>query len=77
MITAVPESPSTALATYVLTVPAQTMASDFGAEAQSILPMGSLYEGALFVLFEAMVLALRDQLGVSADAMRANHKNLE
>lgn len=77
MITAVPDSPSTALATEVLAVPAQTMANDTGADVNTILPMGSLYEGALFVLFEAMVLALRDQLGVSAEAMRANHKNLE
>ena len=48
-----------------------------GMRAQSILPMGSLYEGAIFVLFEAMVLRLREQLGISPEAMRANHTNLE
>jgi len=76
-LTATPKTPAAALATEVLTIPAQTMASDTSPEAQSILPMGSLYEGAMFVLFEAMVLTLRDQLGISPSAMRANHTNLE
>jgi len=39
--------------------------------------MGSVFEGALFILFEAMVLKLKERLGVSAEAMRANHTNLE
>ena len=39
--------------------------------------MGSLYEGALFVVFEVMVLKLRDRLGVTPDEMRANHTNME
>ncbi len=61
----------------VVIVPAQTMADDQGASATSVLPMGSLYEGALFVLFEVMVLTLRERLGVTAEAMRARHTNLE
>lgn len=63
-------------ADLVLHVPAQTMADDQGGAA-SVLPMGSLYEGALFVLFEVLVLRLRDRLGVDPDAMRARHANLE
>ena len=39
--------------------------------------MGSLFEGALFVLFEVMVLKLIRRLQVSPEAMRANHTNLE
>ncbi|NND20292.1 MAG: 6-phospho-3-hexuloisomerase, partial [Silicimonas sp.] len=45
--------------------------------ATSLLPMGSVYEGALFLLFEIMILRLRDRLGVTPDAMRARHTNLE
>jgi 6-phospho-3-hexuloisomerase len=52
------------------------MADDLAA-ANSVLPMGSLYEGAQYVLFEIMILKLRDRLGVTAEAMRANHTNLE
>jgi 6-phospho-3-hexuloisomerase len=36
-----------------------------------------VFEGALFLLFEVMVLALRDRLGISPEAMRARHTNLE
>ena len=39
--------------------------------------MGSLYEGALFVLFEVIILKLIKMLNVTPEAMRANHTNLE
>ena len=64
-------------ADHVVTFPAQTMAADQGARATSILPMGSLFEGLMFLFFELLVLDLRDRLGVTPDAMRANHTNLE
>lgn len=76
-ITAQPLGRGAAYADFVLTLPAQTMADDQGALKSSTLPMGSLYEGALFVLFEVMILKLIDHLGISAEAMRANHTNLE
>ncbi|HET9597068.1 MAG TPA: SIS domain-containing protein [Anaeromyxobacteraceae bacterium] len=76
VVTAQPGGACARAADLVLPVPAQTMADDRGA-ATSVLPMGSLYEGALYVLFEVMVLRLRDRLGVGAEAMRARHTNLE
>jgi 6-phospho-3-hexuloisomerase len=39
--------------------------------------MGSLFEGAQFLVFELLVLALRDRLGEPAERMRARHTNLE
>ena len=57
-------------------IPAQTM-TDGRAGESSILPMGSLFEGALFLLFEIMVLKLRQRLGVTPEAIRENHTNLE
>lgn len=76
VLTAQPRGRAAAFADFVLTIPAQTMADDQG-PATSVLPMGSLYEGALFVLFEVMVLKLRDVLGVTPEQMRARHTNLE
>lgn len=76
LVTAEPAGGAAQRADTVLTVPAQTMASDQGASA-SVLPMGSLYEGALYVLFELIVLAVRDRIGITPAAMRANHTNLE
>lgn len=76
-LTGEPDAPCAKLASEVLTIPAQTMARDQGVGATSVLPMGSVYEGALFVLFEIMVLRLRDRLGETSETMRARHTNLE
>lgn len=74
-LTAERDTPAAALATQVLHIPAMTMARD--RTAASVLPMGSIYEGALFLLFEIMVLDLRDRLGETAATMRARHTNME
>ncbi len=84
-ITAQPDGAAPGMADTIITLPAQTMADDrrstSGADDRrstgSILPMGSLYEGAQYIFFEVVILALRDDLGLSPDAMRANHTNLE
>ncbi len=77
LVTAQPRASAAGIADFVLTVPAQTMANDQGAREMSILPMGSVFEGALFLLFEIMVLKLREMQGISPDAMRARHTNME
>ena len=76
-VTAQPDGVAPKRADVVLHIPAQTMADDGEAVATSILPMGSVFEGAQFVVFEALVLTLRDRLDIAAEAMRANHTNLE
>ncbi len=77
VFTAQPDGIASHFADFVLTIPAQTMANDLSGRQTSVLPMGSLYEGALFILFEVMVLKLIDKLKISADFMRSNHTNLE
>jgi len=77
LLTAEPQASAAQLADFTLNIPAQTMASDQGAQATSVLPMGSLFEGALFMLFEIMVLKLKTMLDVAPEAMRARHTNLE
>ncbi len=76
VVTAQPEGDCPKAADVVLPIAAQTMADDRG-PAASVLPMGSLFEGAQYVLFEVMILKLRDRLTVSPETMRANHTNLE
>ena len=39
--------------------------------------MGSLFEGAQYLTFELLILALRDHVGADPAAMRARHTNLE
>lgn len=64
------------LADHVFEVPAQAMA-DGPAIAVSVLPMGSLYEMSLFLIFEVLVIQLREKLNVQTDEMRSRHTNLE
>jgi 6-phospho-3-hexuloisomerase len=75
-ITAEPEGPVPKMSDETLVLPAQTMANDQG-ENVSILPMGSVYEGALFVLFEVIILKLKTSLKITDEVMRSNHTNLE
>lgn len=79
LLTARPEGSASRFADNIAVVPAQTMADDHNrAEpSASILPMGSLYEGALFILFEIVILRLSSALGRTAEAMRSKHTNLE
>lgn len=77
LITAQPRTSAARLADRLLVVPAQTMADDQGEKRSSAFPMGSLFEGAMFVLFEAMVLKLKHRLGIADETMRARHTNLE
>ena len=77
LVTAQPKASAAALADYMIVIPAQTMADDQGPAATSVLPMGSVFEGALFLLFEVMVLRLKEMLAVSPEAMRSRHTNME
>ena len=75
MITAEPDQPSPRRAGQLLVIPAQTMARDQG--GVSTLPMGSLFEGAMFLVFEIMILRLAAILGQTPEAMRSRHTNME
>ncbi|KAI3899431.1 hypothetical protein MKW92_010129 [Papaver armeniacum] len=84
---------ATQYATAIGFIPAQTMANDdvtnngdkeeemsqgaVSSARRDLLPMGSVYEGAMFVLFEMVVYELGSILGQSPDAIRSRHTNLE
>ena len=76
-VTAQPDGRTPNSCEVVLTIPAQTMANDAGPAPASVLPMGSLFEGAQYLTFEILILLLRDRLGVTPAAMRSRHTNLE
>ena len=76
VITSQPTLSTPKLADVLTIIPAQTMANDQSAKA-SVLPMGSMFEIAETILFELIILRLRDRLGETAETMRARHTNLE
>ena len=75
VVTAEPDGATAALADDLLVIPSQTMAHD--GDGASALPMGSLFEGAMFVAFEVLVLRLRESFGETPESMRARHTNME
>ena len=76
IVTAQPSSTLAKNADHVLHIPAQTMADDQGAKT-SVLPMGSLFELSQMLVFELLVLRLREIKGETAASMRTRHTNLE
>jgi 6-phospho-3-hexuloisomerase len=76
IVTAQPASKLARSADHVLHIPAQTMADDQGSTT-SVLPMGSLFELSQMLVFELLVLRLRDLKGETAASMRKRHTNLE
>lgn len=84
LLTGQPDSDSESVkcASVVAHIPAQTMAdheasSSSSGSGPSLLPMGSLYEGSMFVLFEMVVFKLLNIFQESPVAVRARHTNLE
>lgn len=76
VVTAQPDSNLARSADHVLHIPAQTMVDDQGGTV-SVLPMGSLFELCQMLVFELLVLRLRDIKGESMASMRRRHTNLE
>ncbi|GKU89351.1 hypothetical protein SLEP1_g3498 [Rubroshorea leprosula] len=86
LLTAQPKSGSSVKhASVVAYLPAQTMADDAanseegegGEIGRALLPMGSVYEGAMFVLFEMVIFKLGEVLRENPEDVRARHTNLE
>jgi 6-phospho-3-hexuloisomerase len=63
-------------ADLVVVIPGQTMAGETG-ERRSIQPMGSLYEQAMWLYLDWVVLHLADRIGSSFEQMASRHTNLE
>jgi len=75
-LTAFPEAPLPAQADLVVRIPARTMReSEDG--PQSVQPMGSLFEQTQLLLFDWIVLLLKEALGRTEAEMAAMHTNLE
>jgi 6-phospho-3-hexuloisomerase len=78
-VTAQPRNPPADRAHHVVPVTAQTMADDMpaGSASAAVLPMGSAYEIALFVLVDLVTNRVRARRGESPQEMRSRHTNLE
>jgi 6-phospho-3-hexuloisomerase len=74
-LTAQPHIPPAGLADTMVRIAAQTMAND--QESTAVLPMGSTYEIALFVLVDLITNEVRRRRSESVEELRSRHTNLE
>ena len=74
-LTAQPQNPPAERADSVVRITAQTMADD--RETAAVLPMGSAYEIALFVLVDLITNGVRRRRSESVEELRSRHTNLE
>jgi 6-phospho-3-hexuloisomerase len=74
-LTAQPQTPPAERADRTVRIAAQTMADD--RESPAVLPMGSAYEIALFVLVDLITNRVRRRRSESVEQLRSRHTNLE
>jgi 6-phospho-3-hexuloisomerase len=78
LVTIDPESPIGRLGHSVIEIGAPSpKAADAQSHAQSIQPMGSLFEQSLFVLLDCLVLLLMKRQNLTSEQMFTRHANLE
>lgn len=77
VITIRADSPIGRLADVVLIIPAPSPKIEQDAGNRSAQPLGSLFEQALLITLDALVLALMDKTGQQSEGMFTRHANLE
>jgi 6-phospho-3-hexuloisomerase len=77
LITADQTSPVAVQADVVLLLSAPTPKAQEQITSQSIHPMGTLFEQALGLFSDLVILFLMEEMGIDADEMFARHANLE
>ncbi|MDQ7250497.1 6-phospho-3-hexuloisomerase [Dongia sedimenti] len=76
VVTGDPSGRTARKAKTLLWVPAAVYKGNADVVASS-QPMGNLFEQSLLILFDQIVIALAQRLGVSKDSMSARHRNVE
>jgi 6-phospho-3-hexuloisomerase len=77
LITADPSSDIASLADLIVEIPAPTPKSARLSGRTSLQPMGSLFEQALGILFDIMILQIMEEQNIDSKQMFARHANLE
>lgn len=80
LFTIAPDSPIAQRADLVVVIPASSPKVESSGSAgagASLQPMGSLFEQALFILFDCVILLLMEREGLTSEQMFKRHANLE
>lgn len=76
VVTGDPHKKTAKLADVLLFVPAAVYLGTADV-VPSVQPMGNLFEQALLITFDMIVMILRDRMGITPEAMEHRHRNLE
>jgi 6-phospho-3-hexuloisomerase len=76
VVTGDPEKKTSRLADVLLFVPAAVYLGTADV-VPSIQPMGNLFEQALLITYDILVMMLRERLGITPQQMEHRHRNLE
>ena len=76
LVTGDPHKKTAELADLILFVPASVYLGTADV-VPSVQPMGNLFEQALLITFDMIILILRDRKGITAEEMEKMHRNLE
>ena len=77
LITIDPTSPIGQAADCVIEIPAPSPKAEGGTPQSSEQPLGSLFEQALFLLCDALIMLLMEKEGITSAEMYQRHANLE
>ena len=77
VVTGSPGGKTAKIADHVLFVPACVYNGTDKRAVDSILPMGSLFEEHLFMLFDLMIIMMAEEMKIEKQEMSARHRNIE
>lgn len=77
VITGAPKEAVPSSADHVLFVPAAVYKGTDPRVVPSVQPMGNLFEQHLFLLFDIIVMLLREDMALTPEAMESRHRNIE
>lgn len=77
VITGAPMEPIPQIADCILFVPAAVYKGTDSRVVKSEQPMGNLFEQHLFLLFDIIVMLLREEMDLSYEQMESRHRNIE
>lgn len=76
-ITIFPDAAIGQLADSIVRIPGQTPKNSCTTEHQSFQPLGNLFEQLSWLVYDSVILILKEQLNITEDEMFSHHANLE
>ncbi|MFP3155645.1 6-phospho-3-hexuloisomerase [Lachnospiraceae bacterium ZAX-1] len=77
LLTIFPNSTIGQIANHIVTVPGETPKSNLENSFTSFQPMGNLFEQLSWLVYDSIIIMLKEKLDISSEEMFSRHANLE